>query len=203
MIGNILQKQRIPTLQAGKLRHAISIVRPSNAQDDTGGISSTDVTLFENVYASIEPLHGNEQMAAGSFVAVATHQIVIRYIDAAPNWLLGQQYLTGALILDPNGNLQKCTTPGTSGATIPTVWGAIPNATTADNGIVWTYVGVAPLQSGVDSGMKVIFNGRTFNIVAVLNPLEVNKALVLTCLEVNQSKQQQPVNVSTGIGPGA
>jgi SPP1 family predicted phage head-tail adaptor len=80
MIGNILQR-RTPTLMAGRLRHQIDIVRPSGAQDDTGGPVGTTTVVYAGVWATIEALSGTEQLAAGQFVSRATHQIVIRYLD--------------------------------------------------------------------------------------------------------------------------
>ena len=38
--------------------------------------------------------------------------------------------------------------------------------------------------------MYVWWNGRTFQITAVLNPTEQNKLLVLVCAEINDSQQQ-------------
>jgi hypothetical protein len=45
----------------------------------------------------------------------------------------------GAMIVDANGNLQRCTTAGTSGASAPT-WATAINATTSDASVVWTLV---------------------------------------------------------------
>ena len=43
------------------------------------------------------------------------------------------------MIVDANGNLQRCTTSGTSGASAP-VWATTLDATTADASAVWTLV---------------------------------------------------------------
>jgi hypothetical protein len=47
--------------------------------------------------------------------------------------VLGQQ------VVDPNGNIQQCSTAGTTGASAPT-WATILNATTADDTAVWKLV---------------------------------------------------------------
>ena len=58
--------------------------------------------------------------------AVATQQVVAS----------GQQ------LVDPNGNIQQCSTAGTTGAAAPT-WATALNATTADGTAVWKLVTVA------------------------------------------------------------
>jgi SPP1 family predicted phage head-tail adaptor len=42
----------------------------------------------------------------------------------------------------------------------------------------------------IDSSMNVWYNGRTFQIEAVLNPDERNKMLQLLCIEINDAAQQ-------------
>lgn len=45
---------------------------------------------------------------------------------------------------------------------------------------------------GINSGQQVWFEGRQFQIEAVLNPDERNKMLILICIEINDSLQQNP-----------
>lgn len=47
----------------------------------------------------------------------------------------------------------------------------------------------------VTAQQYVWWNGRTFQITAVLNPTEQNKLLVLVCTEINDSRQQVPTPV--------
>jgi|SRR5215469_12250413 len=44
----------------------------------------------------------------------------------------------------------------------------------------------------INSGMQVWFQGRQFQIEAVLNPDERPKSLILLCIEINDSLQQNP-----------
>ncbi len=46
------------------------------------------------------------------------------------------------------------------------------------------------LVPGINAGMQVLFNGRTFQIEGVLNPDERKKMLMLMCIEINDSTQQ-------------
>jgi hypothetical protein len=75
---------------------------------------------------------GNTSPGAGSFpAAVGTTN---------PIWAASHAYNIGNLIVDSNGNIQRCTTAGTSGGAHPT-WAATINATTNDaSPLVWTLV---------------------------------------------------------------
>jgi hypothetical protein len=56
-----------------------------------------------------------------------------------PSWAAAHAYTVGNLIVDSNGNIQRCTTAGTSGGTAP-AWASTSAATTTDNTAVWTLV---------------------------------------------------------------
>lgn len=192
--GYIVQK-RTPFLFAGRLRHRIDIVQVSSAQDSTGGQNlSTDV-IYAGVWASIEALSGTDKFAAHEFVSQVSHQIVIRYIGAAPSWQKNYNYPAGALVKDANLNLQVAQDPGgLSGAVAPT-WNPTIGGFTTDGGpstgLTWKNVGPAPVRTGVNAGMQVWFGGRQFQVEAVLNPDERTKLLILLCIEFNDSLQQK------------
>ncbi len=63
-----------------------------------------------------------------------------------PVWAASTAYSVGNLIVDFNGNIQRCTTAGTSGSGSHPAWATTIGATTTDNTVVWTLVakGVAP-----------------------------------------------------------
>lgn len=123
--GAIIQK-RTPTLFAGRLRHKIDIVQPTDTQDSTGGFDISVNTVFANVWASVEALNGTDKFAAHEFVSEVSHQVTIRYLP------------------------------------------------------------------GITASMQVWFSGRQFQINAVLNTDERNKLLILLCVEINDSRQQNP-----------
>lgn len=58
---------------------------------------------------------------------------------ASPNWAASATVSVGDLIVDSNGNLQRCTTAGTSGASAP-AWSTSVAATTTDGSAAWTLV---------------------------------------------------------------
>lgn len=195
-MGNFTQSNT-PRIQAGKLRHKIDIVRVSTAQDSTGGSDlSTDV-LYANVWASIEAITGRETYSAGTELSSVSHKVTIRYIGAAPSWQSLHNYSANDLIKDSNGYLQQAQNPGLTGSSAPT-WGQDTGAITLDGtpstGVTWKNIGKAPNRTGVTAAMQVWFEGRTFQIEAVLNPDERTKMLILLCVEINDSLQQAQNN---------
>jgi hypothetical protein len=56
-----------------------------------------------------------------------------------PSWAASTAYTAGNLIVDANGNIQRCTTAGTSGSTA-SIWATALGATTSDGAAVWTLV---------------------------------------------------------------
>jgi phage tail sheath protein FI len=60
-------------------------------------------------------------------------------IGAPAIWQPNQVVVLGQQVVDPNNNIQQCSTAGTTGASAPT-WATILNATTADDTAVWKLV---------------------------------------------------------------
>jgi len=56
-----------------------------------------------------------------------------------PGWAGATAHAVGDLIVDGNGNVQRCTTAGTTGSASP-AWATALNATTSDGGVTWTLV---------------------------------------------------------------
>lgn len=54
-----------------------------------------------------------------------------------PNWRASSDYAVGDIIVDSNGNIAQCTTPGISGAAAP-AWATTAGTTTHDAGVIWT-----------------------------------------------------------------
>ena len=191
-------------LQAGKLRHRIDIVKVSPLQDSTGGVNFSQVVIFANVWASVEALSGTETSAAGTQMSASSHQIVIRYIGAAPSWQPNNLYAAGTLVKDSAGYLQQAQTPGfTSSADAP-IWNETEGMYTEDGdpstGGTWLNLGPAPPATAITSAMEVLFQGRLFQIKNVLNPDERNKMLCLLCTEIADSKLESPNVSSADLG---
>lgn len=56
-----------------------------------------------------------------------------------PPWSASLPRTLGAIVVDSNANLQRCTTAGTSGLSAP-AWSTSLNATTADGTAIWTLI---------------------------------------------------------------
>lgn len=82
------------------------------------GITVQEVGLFAN------------DAAVGLPAAIGT---------ANPTWAASTVKAAGALLVDGNGNIQRCTTAGTTGGTTPS-WATTLDATTVDGSVVWTLV---------------------------------------------------------------
>jgi hypothetical protein len=62
-------------------------------------------------------------------------------------WQANTAYPVGYLLVDSNGNIQRCTTAGTSNGSQHPTWNTVYGGTTTDNSVVWTMIagGVAPV----------------------------------------------------------
>lgn len=75
---------------------------------------------------------------AAPATAASVNQVALPTIY--PNWTASTVYSTSLMIVDSNGNIQKLTTGGTTGAAAPT-WSTTTGATTNDGTAVWTCLG--------------------------------------------------------------
>lgn len=105
----------------------------------------------------------------GSVVWTMTHG------DATTVWQGGKTYVAVVhSIIDSNGNLQVCTTGGTSGGSAP-VWSTVNGATTADNTAVWTcYTTYQPCQENYSGTEDYFMIGFYFS-----DPFYQNKSGVV------------------------
>lgn len=71
-------------MQAGKLRHRITVQRPSTKQDAFGQTSKSDWQDVLSAYARVEAVSGEQTYAVGTgFTSKVSHKVTIRYSDAA------------------------------------------------------------------------------------------------------------------------
>ena len=69
-------------MKAGRLRHFVLIERNANPPtDDYGAPSPPNWIKFEERWCSIEPLSGEELIAAQHVVAGVTHRVGMRFLD--------------------------------------------------------------------------------------------------------------------------
>lgn len=117
--------------------------------------------------AGVTKTQGTDYTVGGPGLAIPGASFTGLYIAwiAPPAWLADWAYALNFEILDPNGNIQKVTTAGTSGATIPT-FNVTTGQTTADGtgSLVWTNEGpnpppAAPITAGFNFLWRVTFDG--------------------------------------------
>lgn len=75
----------------------------------------------------------------GLFANGAAVELPAAVGSANSTWTASAVKALGALLVDANGNIQRCTTAGTTGGAPPS-WAITLNATTADGSAVWTLV---------------------------------------------------------------
>jgi hypothetical protein len=97
---------------------------------------------------------GNGQ--ASAVQATGTSGIVIDNVNN-PSWAASTAYALGALIVDSNGNVEECTTAGTSKSGTHPTWNTTVGDTTTDGTVTWTNEGSNPtanLYLGTLGGAK-------------------------------------------------
>jgi SPP1 family predicted phage head-tail adaptor len=66
-------------MQAGKLRHRLTIQKKELVRDAAKLQHTTQPVTVCEVWGSVEPLNGSESTKADQEVALATHRVVIRW----------------------------------------------------------------------------------------------------------------------------
>ena len=98
-------------------------------------------------------LHGIEtiEISTGPVPITVVKSAVIGLVGSAPLWAaIGAPAMwqpnsvtaAGQQVVDPNGNIQQCSTAGTSGGSAP-AWATTLNTTTADGTAAWKLVTIA------------------------------------------------------------
>lgn len=84
------------TIQAGKLRHYVNVMQPTDAEGTRGEREGQDKTVRQGVPCSIETLSGRELELARSTYPDATYKVVMR---ADPlRQVTSVMYLTGGTL---------------------------------------------------------------------------------------------------------
>lgn len=111
----------------------------ANTIGPAGGVASGSV-LFNYALAATDyaanPLTVQELGLFANSAAVILPALVGGTFSA---WASSHAYSVGNMIIDGNGNTQRCTTAGTSSGAAPT-WSSAMGGTTSDNTVVWTLV---------------------------------------------------------------
>lgn len=66
-------------MEAGKLRHYVTIQAPTEKRDTHGGVVHTWLNVAVNIPARVEPLEGREYFDAMKVNGEVTHRVTMRY----------------------------------------------------------------------------------------------------------------------------
>jgi SPP1 family predicted phage head-tail adaptor len=106
-------------IEAGKLRHRITIQAPGLTQDPVTGEMPPGWTDFASVWASIEPLSARDFIAAQANQSEITARIVIRYREGIlPTMRIlhrGKVYAIQGALPDAKSGLEYITLPVSEG----------------------------------------------------------------------------------------
>lgn len=116
----------------------------SNRQLSIGDFKEPLITSVNNVAQTIvgKPFRWQFNRTVSGFLCTAGVQDYL----VLSVWVASTVLKTGTFVIDSNSNIQKVTTGGTTGATIPSFNGTL-NGTTTDNTVTWTNVGAIPNAS--------------------------------------------------------
>lgn len=107
------------SVQAGKLRHRITIQAPGMSQDPVTGEMVQGWTDFASVWASVEPLSARDFIAAQANQSEITARIVIRHradVDATMRILhRSKVYAIQGVLPDDDSGLEYLTLPVSEG----------------------------------------------------------------------------------------
>jgi len=103
----------------------------------SGGVASGSVLFNYSLLTTDYGANGMTIAELGLFAGASTLPAAIGTTN--PAWAASTAKVIGNLIVDSNGNIQRCTTAGTTGASAP-AWAAALNSTTNDGTAVWTLV---------------------------------------------------------------
>ncbi len=112
------------------------------------GTAYSPWSVTQNTFGVVVDQNGNFQAAIGT-------PGVSGPTEPHPYWLPGHVYALNYTIVDLNGNVQKVTTNGTSGASSPT-WNTTPSGTTSDSGVTWTNQGTTGIAWGANYGAQTL-----------------------------------------------
>jgi len=96
----------------GALRHRIDLEAPIRTNDGGGGASVTWSTLAE-IWASIEPMNGQESVLGDGLASRISHEIVVRHrsgLEPSMRFRLGARVfeIKAVLDIDERGRMLRC-----------------------------------------------------------------------------------------------
>lgn len=91
-------------MQAGQLRHMLSIEAPADTTLNDAGNPDVEYSLAQKVWGRIEPLSVTEQLKLAQIAATATHRVTIRYFTGLTHkhrFVFNERIFSIEAILEP------------------------------------------------------------------------------------------------------
>jgi hypothetical protein len=102
-------------------------------------LSSGSVQFNYSLQATDYAANGITIEELGLFANAAPISLPSAVATTNPSWTATTTQTVGSLVVDSNGNVQRCAVGGTTGATTP-AWSVILNGNTTDGSVTWTLV---------------------------------------------------------------
>ncbi|MBH3202572.1 phage head closure protein [Serratia marcescens] len=106
-------------MQAGKLRHRITLQKPVKVQDTTSGEMIDTWQDVSNLWAEVSPLSAREFVSAQAMQNAVTTRITVRYRqDIEPKYRIlfrGKIFNIEGILSDPKSGLEYLTLPCSEG----------------------------------------------------------------------------------------
>ena len=99
-------------MQAGKLRHRVTIQSPIVTKNTRGVDTITGWNDVATVFAEVRSVAGREQAANEQITPLATHQVIIRYrsgLTTKHRLKWGARYFGVASVLEPDNRMRLLT----------------------------------------------------------------------------------------------
>lgn len=112
-------REKLPTIEAGRLRHRVTIQSQTQTQNPLTGELTVTWTDVATVWAAVEPISAREFVAAQEPNARVTTRVTIRYLDGIePSMRLlhrGRRYNIHGVLEDMDSGREYLTLPVSEG----------------------------------------------------------------------------------------
>jgi hypothetical protein len=122
----------------------------ASSQNLAGGTNGTTAAVFSNHFKVTSSRTAQQAATDGKGLSGGATTPAGANLTTTDTWTAETAFVLGSIIKDSNNKLQKVTTAGTSGATIPTFSQTLGVTTNDGGSLVWTNIGAANTPVGQD-----------------------------------------------------
>ncbi len=136
---NDYRNRQIIRLSFAAFAHSSELIAPASQSSITLKHKVNEVT---NAWFTLN----TQNTATGTFTGLPNDGDTITINGGGSTWAPNNLLAFAVSVIDPNGNVQRSTTLGTTGAVEPT-WNTVKGGTTSDNTVIWTNEGPVGLSN--------------------------------------------------------